>query len=356
MIQKSITRIVSSNPVVLPTVVLNNKGHIKYVGQSGTCGYASAAKGYLAQYVLDKKNVSWIPLLFDDSRNDKNYYVDALAETTIGTTYNSYENLIIHSTPDIWRQLLNDHGKRVDNVIGYCTWETNKLPKEWVEYINLLPEVWVPSTFNKECFINSGIISNIKVIPHVWHPQQLINKNEITIYDHFRNVVPKNKYTFYSIGEFHFKKGIEDLVKLFDRFNDDYPDTQLILKVHYKDYSVKNKFYCIDTISKLTNKLGTSIYVITDNITNRDILSLHSFGDCYVSLTKGEGFGLTIFDAFKYGKPIITTGYGGQIDYLTSQYSGLVDYKLGKVDGVNDNQEWAHPDLNHTYELMKKMI
>ena len=359
MIQKSISRIVSSNPVVLPTVELNNKGHIKYVGQSGTSGYASAAKGYLAQYVFDRKLVSWIPLLFDNSKNDKNHYVDALAETTIGVTYNSYDTLIIHSTPDIWRNLLNDHGKNVDNVIGYCTWETNKLPKSWVDYINLLPEVWVPSTFNRECFINSGVISNVKVVPHIWHPQELIDKNNITIYDHFRNVIPKNKYTFYSIGELHFKKGIEDLVKLFDKLNDDYPDTQLILKIHYKDYNVKNKLHCLDTVSKLTNKLGTSIYVITDNLTNKDILSIHSFGDCYVSLTKGEGFGLTIFDAFKHKKPVITTGYGGQLDYLTKNYSGLIDYKLDKINNVqpfNEDQEWAYPDLNHTYELMKQMI
>ena len=358
---KKVSQIVSSKPVILKSVEINDVGTIKYIGQSGTSGYASAAKCYLADYVLRNVSVSWMPLLFDNSNNDKNYYVDALAASVIGISYDSYDTLILHSTPDIWNDLLLTHNTKVKNVVGYCTWETNKLPSKWVDCINLVPEVWVPSIFNKECFINSGVNSNIKVVPHIWHHQNLINKDSITIYDHVRNVVPKNKYTFYSIGELNFRKGIEDLVTVFDKFNDNYPDTQLLLKLHYRDYHTANRQYCINTIKKLTNKLGTSIHIILDNLSNRDILGLHSFGDCYVSLNKGEGFGLTIFDAFNYGKKVITTGYGGQVDFLGNDYDGLVKYKIDKVSGMDKfstnystDQEWAYPDLDHVYELMKK--
>ena len=96
-------------------------------------------------------------------------------------------------------------------------------------------------------------------------------------------------------------------------------------------------------------------------MTNQEVLALHSFGDCYVSLNKGEGFGLTIFDAFNYKKNVITTGYGGQVDFLGNDYAGLVKYKLDKVSGMESfstnysvDQEWAYPDLDHVYELMKK--
>jgi glycosyltransferase involved in cell wall biosynthesis len=175
--------------------------------------------------------------------------------------------------------------------------------------------------------------------------------------------VPKNKYTFYSIGELNFRKGIEDLVTVFDKFNDNYPDTQLLIKIHYRDYHPTNRQYCINTINKLTNKLGTSVYIILDNLSNRDIVGMHSFGDCYVSLNKGEGFGLTIFDAFNYDKKVVTTGYGGQVDYLGLDYNGLVKYKIDKVSGMESfstnysvDQEWAYPDLEHAYELMKQML
>jgi glycosyltransferase involved in cell wall biosynthesis len=348
--------------VIVRPLQINDESAIKYIGQSGTSGYACAAKGYLANYVLNNVPVTWYKLLFDNSSNDVSYYVDALAESASHNKYNEYDTLIMHSTPDIWGDFIFKH-KNVPNIIGYCTWETSRLPDKWVECINLVSDVWVPSTFNKQCFIDSGVKSNITVVPHVWHKQNLLNKDSITIYDYCRNKVPSKKYTFYSIGELNARKGIEDLIVVFDRLNDIYTDTQLILKLHYKEYGAINKQHCIDVVKNLTNKLGTSIYLILENLTNREVLALHSFGDCYVSLNKGEGFGLTIFDAFNYGKKVITTGYGGHVDFLGSNYEGLVKYKIDKVSGMTKfstnysvDQLWSYPDLDHAYSLMEKML
>lgn len=333
---------------------------LNILARSGTSGYASAAKGYLADYVLRAIPVSWTPLCFDNSSNDRRYYVDALAESVIEREYTSYNRVIVHSTPDIWSNYIKEYSK-IEDIIGYCTWETNKLPNEWVEYINLMPEVWVPSNFNKDCFFNSGVKSNIKVVPHIWHKQSLYKKSQIVINDYCNNTIPDNKYTFYCIGELNFRKGITDLISTFNKLNDVYPNTQLILKIHYRDYTNTNRQHCISEVSKLTDKLGKSIYLVLNNLTNDEVLALHSFGDCYVSLNKGEGFGLTIFDAFNYQKPVITTGYGGQIDFLGENYKGLVKYKIDKVSGMEKfstnysiDQEWGYPDLDHAYNLMKK--
>jgi glycosyltransferase involved in cell wall biosynthesis len=102
------------------------------------------------------------------------------------------------------------------------------------------------------------------------------------------------------------------------------------------------------------------IHYILNNLTEREILGLHSLGDCYVSLCKSEGFGLTIFEAFKYGKQVITTGYGGQVDFLGKNYEGLVQYKLGNIPKemkefskyYTDDQQWANPILDHAKDLM----
>jgi len=328
-----------------------------YIGQYGTSGYACAAKGYIADYVLKGVNISWQALRFDDSKNDLNYYVDVLSESVLDKKLVSPDLTIVHSTPDIWNRYIKDDSR----YVGYCTWETNKLPEHWVSLINLAPEVWVPSYFNKECFINSGVTSDIKVVPHVWHPQKKFNKEEVFIKDCLANTIPTDKYTFYSIGELNFRKGIEDLVKVFDKVNDFYPNTQLVLKLHYKNYNDKNLVYCIDSIRKLTSKLSTNIFLILNNLTNREVLALHSFCDCYVSLNKGEGFGLTIFDAFNHGNDIIATGYGAPVEFLGKNHHGLVNYKLDKVSGMetfstnySSDQDWAYPDLDHCYELMKK--
>ena len=116
-------------------------------------------------------------------------------------------------------------------------------------------------------------------------------------------------------------------------------------------------------IDKILDKYPNHAPVITllDSMTSKQIQAIHSIGDCYVSLTRSEGFGLTIFDAYNYGKKIICTGYGGHIDFLKSDYEGLVKYSLGKVfgmlsysgfDGVSENQKWAYPDSNHASVIM----
>lgn len=345
---------------VFKSVRIEPRNAIKYIAQSGTSGYAIAAKSYITDYVNKHIPINWTKLFFDDSKNDFSDCIDMLAESAYYTNYSNYETVIIHSTPDIWQQHIEEN-KNIPNKIGYCTWETSKLPKKWVESINLLPEVWVPSNFNKESFIDSGVISTIKVVPHIWHNRRLIDKSIIKLFDNYKNIIPSNKFTFYCIAELNFRKGIEDLICVFDKFNNKYDDSQLILKVHYKGYSENSKKYCIDILSKLTDKLGKSIYLILDNLSNNEILTLHSFGDCYVSLNKGEGFGLTIFDAYNLGKKVISTGYGGQIDYLGKNYEGLVNFKINKVLGMeqfNSNygseQDWANPDLDHAYSLMEK--
>jgi len=78
-------------------------------------------------------------------------------------------------------------------------------------------------------------------------------------------------------------------------------------------------------------------------------------------LTRSEGFGLTIFDAYNYGKRVIVTGYGGQLDYLGIQYSGLVNYTLVDVNNMesfngnynHSDQLWAQPDLQHFRKLIR---
>ena len=49
--------------------------------------------------------------------------------------------------------------------------------------------------------------------------------------------------------------------------------------------------------------------------------------DCYVSLHRAEGFGFTMAEAMYLGKPVIATGYSGNLDFMTAENSYLVDYE-----------------------------
>jgi glycosyltransferase involved in cell wall biosynthesis/SAM-dependent methyltransferase len=81
--------------------------------------------------------------------------------------------------------------------------------------------------------------------------------------------------------------------------------------------------------------------------------------DCYVSLHRSEGFGLTLAEAMYFGKPVIGTAYSGNLDFMTAENSYPVPYEMAQIgpgaDPYPPEQEWAEPDLDVAAELMREV-
>ena len=88
--------------------------------------------------------------------------------------------------------------------------------------------------------------------------------------------------------------------------------------------------------------------------------SLLASCDCYVSLHRSEGFGITLAEAMWLAKPVIATGYSGNLDYMSSENSYLVDHSLVEIgDGAQPyppDGEWAEPDLTHAVAQMRSVF
>jgi hypothetical protein len=82
--------------------------------------------------------------------------------------------------------------------------------------------------------------------------------------------------------------------------------------------------------------------------------------DCYVSLHRSEGLGLTMAEAMWFGKPVIATGYSGNLDFMTDENSYLVPYTAAKIgpdaEPYPAEGEWAEPDLEAAAKLMKEVV
>ena len=148
--------------------------NVHYISQTGTSGYANAAKGYVYDLIKRGINVKWTTFLCDQSliaeTSEFDGFINKYRNNDIPE--NEIDTVIIHSTPDIWQKIIEDLKIECANkrVIGRTVWEFNKLIPEWVEDINLsqVTEVNVPTVWNKEVFEESGVTKSISVDPHVY--------------------------------------------------------------------------------------------------------------------------------------------------------------------------------------------
>jgi glycosyltransferase involved in cell wall biosynthesis len=78
--------------------------------------------------------------------------------------------------------------------------------------------------------------------------------------------------------------------------------------------------------------------------------------DCFVSLHRSEGLGLTIAEAISHGKPVIATGYSGNLDFMDRETSYLVPYRLVGVPerwwAFEPGAVWAEQDVGVAAEMM----
>lgn len=338
---------------------------ILYIGQYGTSGYAVAAKGYLYHFASKGIPVSWIPLKFDDSEITDDSIYNLAVKSLINRPV-VYDTVILHCTPDLWPSWVREHPKVIykKHVVGYTVWESSKLPPTWVDCINKsVQEVWCPSEYNKQVFLNSGVEIPIFIFPHIWLNKELPKKDSVKLISASGEEIEKNFYTFYNISEWNARKSIDELIHSFcQEFSKD-EKVRLLLKVHYRNYDESNKLYCINKTADILKLYPNSapVSLITSNLMESELISIHSIGDCYVSLCKSEGFGLTIFDAFNFKKSIIVTGHGGHIDFLGKNFENYVKFKVSPVSGMEDfssnytpDQEWAVPDIGHARQLMRQ--
>lgn len=90
----------------------------------------------------------------------------------------------------------------------------------------------------------------------------------------------------------------------------------------------------------------------------RDALTL--LADCYVSLHRSEGLGLTMAEAMALGKPVIATAYGGNLQFMTPENSWLVPATTVPIPAGCDpypaGTPWGDPDLDAAAAAMREVV
>ncbi|MGV8978003.1 MAG: glycosyltransferase [Cellulomonas sp.] len=102
------------------------------------------------------------------------------------------------------------------------------------------------------------------------------------------------------------------------------------------------------------------IILIEEYLTAADRDALMAMCDCYVSLHRSEGLGLTIAEAMAHGKPVIATAYSGNMQFMTAENSFPVPWSSVPIGTGHDpypaDGTWADPDLDAAAALMRLVV
>lgn len=206
--------------------------------------------------------------------------------------------------------------------ICLCFWETSNFPKERLPCVKALDEVWVCSHYIHE-ILSSEINIPVNHIPHPLHfnfKQGAPNKKAFGLDDKFTFLFC---FDFHSVSE---RKNPKATINAFQKAFQGRNDVQLVIKSqhgHLHSHQYQSALELIKNDSRITWIDGSMEKNKRDELMNSC--------DCYVSLHRSEGFGLTMAEAMLFEKPVIATEYSGNLDFMNQQNSFLCGYKLISV-------------------------
>jgi glycosyltransferase involved in cell wall biosynthesis len=234
--------------------------------------------------------------------------------------------------------------------IGIWAWETERAPQSWRSSSDLVDEVWAPSRFVKDAL--SGVAPfPIRVLPHAVavprHP---------TYMDRSYLGLPSTFLFLFllDLNSSILRKNAVGLVRAFCSAFAPSEGPHLVIK------TLNGLSHQGDFEELLLAAAGRKDVLVYDRVlSSEERAALLDACDCYVSLHRGEGFGLTLAESMALGKPVIATAYSGNLDFMTPENSYLVGYRRTRVgvpwDRYPADHLWAEPDLSEASKLLRSV-
>jgi glycosyltransferase involved in cell wall biosynthesis len=267
-------------------------------------GYGHAAQDFIQ--CLDNAGVDIVPIWITLSSQLR----------TTPDRIKELEKKDLKNVDIIIQQSLPEHFVKSYNTlnIGTFFWETSHFRgSNWQYSLNLMDEVWCSTKEQVEACIKSGVKTPIIEVncPHDFNKYTLDYKPlKFNGLDHM--------YKFYTIGELSFRKNIGSLIQAFLTEFSIRDNVCLIVKgfVDGKTGADAEKYFesMIAEIKKdikLTKVQCPPIILISDYLSDEQIMRLHKTCDCYITLSRGEGECIPAFDAACMKNPVIAPNWNG---------------------------------------------
>lgn len=335
---------------------------IKVVAPYDHSGYSTAARRTLLALRDAGIPFTWTPMV-PGTGWDLTYepfHGNAVGDPDLDPYCNraiAYDTVVVQLVPEyLLRWRLAEPDKR---LVAATVWETDRLPHHWRFFLELADLVLVPCAWNQGVFERADLRVPVAVFPHL--PPRVPAVVETAV----PWPITAGDFVFYTIEKWGARKAMAELVRCYSDTFSAADAVTLIVKTSRDDLTRPRTLGGHHRTRSVVRRLrrryraAARILLLTDELPTAAIAGLHARGDCYVSLTHGEGFGLGVFDAACHGKPVITTAFGAPAEYLPPEDAWLVNARmvaveddLGRPSFARD-QRWAEADTAHASTLLR---
>ena len=273
------------------------------------------------------------------------------AERVIDAPYR-YNLLLI--TPDQLPFFVEDVGPGffADHYnIGLWYWETDVLTPRQISSFAWVDEVWGATQYLCDVFDAYGRVPVRHVpVPLVFEDPQIVagDRERLGLDDRFTVLF---SFDFLSVVE---RKNPMGLIEAFCKAFEPTDGARLILK------GINGEMF--------PDKLEQLLDVIADRpdidlwdtyLSARDRLALVKLADCYASLHRSEGLGLTMAEAMALGTPVIATAYSGNLDFMDDTTALLVpgtEVLIGDGHLYPAEGHWMNPDIDVAAAHLRRLF
>lgn len=236
-------------------------------------------------------------------------------------------------------QILGERGSGYKIKFAYVTVESTKAPASWVDILNthfdgvLVPDVWCGHSLKK-----SGLRIPFFVLPEICYLEDFLNEP--------LQKEPHYPFTF-GVTATSWKYKNYDL--LLDAFAAEFKNSpDVLLRLH--NHGSRNAHHITDKIKDLHLK---NVIDSHGPISKGDYVNHMKSIDCYVLVSKGEGFSITPREALALGRPCILANHTA---HMTICNTGFVRPVEASIIEKHDSENYGGEDVGNVFNCSIKDV
>lgn len=267
-----------------------------------------------------------------------------------------FDSTLVVANPDSFLRVVAEvgvEGFAERYVVAQWVWELEEPSQQMREAASLVHEIWTPSAF---AAISMRAVAGSRPVVVVPHPVAVpvgavpLTRAELGM---------PGGFVFAYVMDFNSTAERKNPLGLLDAFCEAFrPGEGPTLYLKTMNGARHKPAAYEEVLARASTR--PDVVLVDAAFTPDQAAAIPALADCYVSLHRSEGFGLTIAEAMAWGTPVVATAYSGSLE-VTGEEDGdcarLVPWTPGRVPAGTPvypaGATWAEPEVEAAARAMR---